>query len=149
VRSHALPLAFSGLLFATTMMSACTMAPQTSAPERCYHLNAPIETEIGYCQAIRVGKRLYISGSVGKGEMPAAIRGAYGELQATLKAQGLTFQNVVKETVYTTNLDEFIHNKDVRKEFYGDAYPAASWVQVQRLYTPAFVVEVELEALFP
>lgn len=130
-------------------MPACTMMPQKSAMERCYHLNASVETAIGYCQAIRVGNHLYISGSVGQGEMAAAIRGAYGELKTTLEANGLSFRNVVKETVYTTNLDEFIKNKDVRKEFYGEAFPTDSWVEVQRLYTPAFVVEVELEAVFP
>ena len=131
------------------MLPACTLFPQRSATEKCYHLNASIETEIGYCQAIRVGNHLYISGSVGKGEMAVAIRGAYGELKRTLEANGLSFRDVVKETVYTTNLDEFIRNKDVRREFYGETLPTGSWVQVQRLYAPELVVEVELEAVFP
>ena len=114
-----------------------------------YHLNAEVEKAVGYCQAIRVGDTLYISGSVGSGEMPQAIGQAYEELKTTLAAHGLTFQHVVKENVYAVNLDEFIKHKAVRRAYYGEDFPAATWVQVQRLYTPEFSVEVELVAVFP
>jgi 2-iminobutanoate/2-iminopropanoate deaminase len=135
-------------VFLTAVLAGCAAKSPAIAP-RCFHLNASVENDIGYCQALRVGKALFISGSVGKGDMAAAMRGAYEELKSTLDAHGLSFKNVVKETVFTTNLDEFIGNKAVRKEFYTDAYPSASWVQVQRLYSPAYVVEIELEAVFP
>ena len=45
-----------------------------------------------------------------------------------------------------TDLDAFIRNKDIRKEFYGRSFPAATWVEVRRLYLPSFVVEIELTA---
>ena len=136
------------LVFLAGSIAGCATTP-ASVHEPCFHLNAEVENDIGYCQAFRVDKTLYISGSVGKGTMTAAMRGAYRELKSTLEAHGLSFKNVVKETVFTTNLDEFIKNKDVRKEFYLSSYPSASWVQVQRLYSPEYVVEVELEAVFP
>ncbi len=117
--------------------------------KKAFHLNEKVENEIGYAQAVRIGDTLYISGSVGKGEMPAAIHGAYNELKETLSAHGLDFSNVVKENVYTTDLDGFIQNKAVRRDYYGHDFPAATWVQVQRLYLPEFVVEVELIAVFP
>lgn len=81
--------------------------------------------------------------------MRSAIRSAYARLQKTLEATGLTFANVVKESVLVTDLDAFIQHKDIRKEFYGKSFPAATWVQVQRLYLPSFVVEVELTAVYP
>lgn len=105
--------------------------------------------EIGYCQAVRVGNRLYISGTVGQGEMPAAVRSVYERLKQTLEANGLTFRNVVKESVYTTDLDAFKSSNDIRKGFYAASMPAATWVQVQRLYLPSFVLEVELIAEYP
>lgn len=117
--------------------------------KRCFHLNAAQEQDVGYCQAVRVGRTLHISGAVGQGDMPAAIRMAYGELQATLEAHGLSFRNVVSERVYSTDLDAFIRHKAVRKSYYGSDFPAATWVQVARLYVPALVVEVELIAEFP
>jgi enamine deaminase RidA (YjgF/YER057c/UK114 family) len=138
------PKSLAAVVLACLLSSCAT--PHAPVAKSCYHLDASIETEIGYCQAVRVGHTLHISGSVGKGEMPDAIRKAYGELRETLKAYGLDFRDVVKENVYTTDLDAFIRNKDVRKEFYGADFPAATWVQVQRLYTPSLVLEVEVTA---
>ena len=64
-------------------------------------------------------------------------------------ANGLSFDDVVKETVFATDLDAFIANKALRKPFYGPRLPAATWVQVQRLYDPSYVLEVELVAEAP
>jgi len=81
--------------------------------------------------------------------MDAAVRSVYDRLKQILEANGLSFASVVKETVFATDLDAFIRNKELRKEFYGKSLPAATWVQVQRLYLPSFVVEVELTAEYP
>ena len=135
------------LLCATLALAACaTPRAGTQAARSCYHRNAQVETEIGYCEAVRHGDTLHVSGSVGQGDMPAAIRMAYDSVGKTLAANGYTFADVVSEHVYATDLDAFIRNKDVRKTFYGDTLPSATWVQVQRLYRPAFVVEVEVTA---
>lgn len=130
-------------------LTACAAAPAPKSDKTCYHLNEKIETEIGYCQAVRSGDTLHISGSVGAGEMPAAMRKAYDTLRKTLAAHGLDFRNVVKENVFATDLDAFIANEALRKEYYGADFPAATWVQVQRLYLPAFTVEIELTAQYP
>jgi enamine deaminase RidA (YjgF/YER057c/UK114 family) len=131
-------------------LAACASTPSApKADKTCFHLNEKIETEIGYCQAVRSGNTLYVSGSVGAGEMPAAMHKAYDTLRKTLTAHGLDFRNVVKENVYATDLDAFIKNEALRKEYYGDDIPAATWVQVQRLYLPAFVVEIEVTAEYP
>jgi 2-iminobutanoate/2-iminopropanoate deaminase len=130
------------------LLAGCAIEP-TSVAKSCYHLNAAVETDIGYCQAVRVGNTLHISGSVGRGDMAAAMHGAYDELKKTLADNGLDFRHVIKENVYATDLDAFIHNKDIRKEYYGHEFPAATWVQVQRLYLPAFVVEIEVTAQYP
>ena len=128
---------------------ALCMASHALADQRVFHLNEQSEKDIGYAQAVRVSDTLYVSGSVGAGEMSAAIHQAYDELKKTLSAHGLDFSNVVKENVYTTNIDEFISNKSIRKEYYGKHTPAATWVEVRRLYSPDHVVEVELVAAFP
>ena len=131
------------------LLSACASTRPAPTDHACYHVNAAVETEIGYCEAVRHGNTLHISGSVGAGDMPAAMHKAYDTLKKTLAAHGLEFKHVVKENVYATDLDAFIRNKDIRKEYYGSDFPAATWVQVQRLYLPAFVVEIEVSAEFP
>jgi 2-iminobutanoate/2-iminopropanoate deaminase len=135
------------LIFFFALSTAATFA--SDIPKRPFHLNEKVEKEIGYAQAVRIGDTLYISGSVGAGEMPAAMRESYDELKQTLAAHGLDFKNVVKENLYTTDLDAVKANAAVRKQYYGTECPAATWVQVQRLYSPKFVIEVELVAVFP
>lgn len=125
----------------------CSVAAQTLPKEK---LNlGPWEHDIGYAQAIRVGDTLYVSGSVGTGPMPEAVAAAFGTVQTTLAKFGLDFHHVVKETAYTTDIEALKAAKDVRKRYYGDDFPAATWVQVARLFDPAHVVEVEVVAVFP
>src|ERR1700674_2497723 len=132
---------------AALLLSGCASVVM-QAPKSCLHQNESSETDIGYCQAIRSGNTLYISGTAGKGDMPSAVRSVYGRLKETLEAHGLTFADVVKENVFATDLDSFIDNKELRKECYGKSFPAATWVQVERLYVPSLVVEIELTAVF-
>jgi 2-iminobutanoate/2-iminopropanoate deaminase len=136
------------LIATLLLLTACAPSRQELRKD-CFHLSADIEKQIGYCQAIRTGDSLHISGSVGAGDMPVAIHQAYDEIRKTLAAHGLNFHNVTKENVYSTDLDAFIRNKEIRKEYYGTDFPAATWVQVQRLYLPAFVVEIEVTADVP
>jgi len=139
-RTYALALLVLGF------SSGCaSLEPQARV---CYHRDAADETDIGYCEAVRVGNTLHVSGTAGKGEMASAMSSVYGRLKQTLEANGLTFADVVKENVYATDLDGFIQHKDIRKEFYGKTLPAATWVQVQRLYVPSLVVEIELTAMY-
>lgn len=132
------------------LICSCATAPHPKhAARSCFHRDAASEAEVGYCHALRVGNNLYISGTVGTGPMADAVRSTYSRLRDILAANGLTYADVVKETVYAVDLDAFIQSKDIRKQFYGGAFPAATWVQVPRLYDPSFVVEVELQARYP
>ena len=121
-------------------------APQSR--HTCSHSMEQLEKDIGFCQAVRSGNTLHVSGVAAGGSMDTAVRAVYGQLGEVLEAQGLSFANVVRETVFATDLDAFIENRTIRREFYGESLPAASWVQVQRLYLPSHVLEVELTAVF-
>ena len=109
----------------------------------------PWEDEIGYAQAVRVGNTLYVSGSTGTGSMPEAIKGAFDLIKHTLAAYHLELRHVVKETIYTTDIEALKAAKDVRKAYYGSDFPAATWIQISRLYEPTQVIEVEVVAVFP
>lgn len=138
-------VAGAALLAALVLAAGCTAPPQKAA-RSCYHGNEKVELDIGYCEALKDGRTLHVSGVTGRGEMASAMRSVYERIGRVLAANGFDFADVVKENVYATDLDAFIQNKDVRKEFYKADLPAATWVQVQRLYLPAFVVEVEVTA---
>ena len=114
-----------------------------------FHINKNGEDQIGYAQAVKVGHTIYISGSVGGGDIAKAVKDVYDELKKTLDSYGASFANVVKENVFTTDLDAFKTQGDVRRKYYNGDFPAATWVQVDRLYSPELTVEVELIAELP
>jgi len=146
-------LALLAMAASLALLAAGCAAPGAGAPSRasaapagCRHTDEAIEREIGYCEVVRVGHTVYVSGMVARGLMSEAVPRVYESLRKVLAANGLSLAEVVKENVYATDLDAFIANKELRKPFYGEHLPAATWVQVQRLYDASFVVEVEVVA---
>lgn len=131
--------------------TAYTASAQTDtiAKKKWHWGVATSDTTAGYAQAVLVDNILYVSGVPGMGTMDQQLRGAYRGIERTLKAYGLTFQHVVKETLYTTDIEAVKANNAVRKAFYNGDYPAASWVQISRLYMPEAKVEVEVIAHLP
>ena len=143
-----------GLILATLgcfpTIRAVTIPSAREIVKDKFHLDQAGEDQVGYAQSVRVGSTIYISGSVGDGsDMRTQLRQAYQSIDKSLTNYGATFQNVVKENIFTTDLDEMIKQKNVRGEFYQGDWPAASWVGVQSLYVPALLVQVEVIAELP
>ncbi len=115
-----------------------------------YHAG-PWEQEIGYSQAVRAGHTIYISGTIGandKGfpkDLESQMKLAYAALGKTMSQYGADFSNVVMERIYTTDMDALIKTQPVRKSIYGAWLPAATWVEVRRLYVPEAEIEIEVE----
>ena len=132
--------------------------PQPERVRQIFNLNN-YERDFGYSQAILVDKTLYISGSVpadkdgmlvAPGDMAGQMRAVYTNIERTLAATGLNFDHVVKETIYTTDMDALLKSADIRLGFYTkDHLPATAWVQVQRLIDPGFMVQVDVIAELP
>ncbi len=139
------------VLALVSLMSQAALAQTAPAvkPRGCVYGHEASERDIGYCQAVRSGNMLYISGIVAAGPMDKAVPQVYEELRQVLKRQGLDFSNVVKENLYATDLPAMLTQMEARKRFYAGATPAATWVQVQKLFAPELVLEVELIAEFP
>ena len=92
---------------------------------------------------------LYISGAVTREVTPDGIRSVYPALEKSLKSFGATFRHVVKENLYTTDMDAMKKYNDARKAFYKGDFPAATWVQITRLFMADAKLEVELVAHLP
>jgi len=107
------------------------------------------DTVAGYTQVLKVDNILYISGAVATEITPEGITSLYNDLKASLASFGATFENVVKENLYTTDIEQMKKLNYVRKKFYKNDFPAATWIQVQRLYMSNAKLEVELIAHLP
>jgi 2-iminobutanoate/2-iminopropanoate deaminase len=105
-----------------------------------------------YSQGIRVGNFLYTSGQIpinpSTGEMPADIeaqtRQSLENVKAILEAEGFIMGNVIKTTVFLSDMNNFAKMNEVYKSYFGENYPARSAVQAARLPKDALV---EIEAI--
>lgn len=104
------------------------------------------EKDIGYSGITQVGKTLYISGVACDGaNMEAAVTSCYKNLTDILDKFHVGTDHIVKENIYTIDIDALIKAIPNRKTFFtNEKYPAATWVQVNRLYNPAHLLEIEL-----
>jgi enamine deaminase RidA (YjgF/YER057c/UK114 family) len=107
------------------------------------------DTSAGYVQVVKVDNVLYISGAVAREVTPEGITKVYRDLERSLKSFGATFQNVVKENLYTTDMEAMKKYNDARKVFYKGDFPAATWMGVVRLFMAEAKLEVELIAHLP
>jgi 2-iminobutanoate/2-iminopropanoate deaminase len=126
-------------------------AQDNSIKKEKWHWDNPSrqDTSAGYVQVLKVDNMLYISGAVTSEVTPKGIQQVYQALEKSLKSFGATFQNVVKENLYTTDIEAMKKYNSVRKEFYKGDFPAATWVQISRLYMSEAKLEVELTAHLP
>jgi enamine deaminase RidA (YjgF/YER057c/UK114 family) len=132
-------------LLALLSVSGALQAAEVATPELVRHTIDGWESEIGYSGVVQDGDLLHLSGVACEGtDMDAAVADCYRRLTAILQRFGADSSQVVRETVYTTDLDALIRAIPGRRTFFPDArYPAATWVEVRRLYQPEHLLEVE------
>ncbi len=111
-----------------------------------------------YTDAVRFGNLLFISGMmavdaqnklIGEGDVVVQARAVFSNLQRALEAEGSSFSDVLKVTVYLQNIEDRAKINPVRQEFFGDARPASALVEVAKLAIPGLLVEVEAIAGLP
>jgi reactive intermediate/imine deaminase len=111
-----------------------------------------------YTDAVRAGNLLFVSGFVpvdgegrliGGDDVVAQTRQVFANLGAVLAAAGATFADVVKVTVYLTDIADRARINPVRQEFFGDVRPASTLVEVSALAVPGAKLEIEAVALIP
>jgi enamine deaminase RidA (YjgF/YER057c/UK114 family) len=122
---------------------------QNKIEKQKWHWGRDQDTTSGYAQVLKVDNVLYISGTVAREVTPEGIRRVYDGLKRSLEQFGASFQNVVKENLYTTDIEAMKQHNYVRKEYYKGDFPAATWVQITRLFMADAKLEVELIAHLP
>lgn len=133
------------------LISAHGYSQNNTIKKEKWHWDSPSkqDTSAGYVQVLKVDNILYISGAVTTEVTPKGILQVYQALEKSLMSFGATFQNVVKENLYTTDIEAMKKYNSTRKSFYNGDFPAATWIQVSRLYMSEAKLEVELIAHLP
>jgi reactive intermediate/imine deaminase len=111
-----------------------------------------------YTDAVSAGGLLFVSGLVsvdadgvlvGAGDVVAQARRVFEIMGAILADAGCSFTDVVRVTVYLTDVDDRTRINPVRQEIFGDARPASTLIEVRRLAVPGAMVEIECVAALP
>jgi enamine deaminase RidA (YjgF/YER057c/UK114 family) len=136
------------IVFFALFVLIASMANAQSKPidKKKFHFGADQDTAGGYTQAILVDNVIYVSGTVALEVTPQSIKQVYKVIEKSLEPFGATLQNVVKETILTTDIEAMKKYNNIRKEAYKGDYPASSWMQVSRLFMHEARLEIEVIA---
>ncbi|MCR4268968.1 RidA family protein [Nitratireductor sp. ZSWI3] len=108
-------------------------------------------------QAIRSGPFIFVSGQAGydneggivEGGFLAQGRQAFANLARALEAAGASLSDIVKVTIFVTDMGNFKDVVELRRAFFSAPYPADSIVEVRGLYTSEAMIEIEAIAVSP
>jgi len=64
-------------------------------------------------------------------------------IRTILRAEGADLANLVKVTVFTTDIRHFDAIAEVRRRYFTDNLPASTMVEVSKLAQPDFLIEIE------
>jgi 2-iminobutanoate/2-iminopropanoate deaminase len=109
-----------------------------------------------YTDAVRAGDLLFLSGCiavdrdgrlVGGDDVVAQTRQVFANLEATLVASGASIHDVVKVTIFLTDVRDRAAVNEIRRERFGDTRPASTLVEVTSLVLEGARIEIEAVAL--
>jgi 2-iminobutanoate/2-iminopropanoate deaminase len=123
-----------------------------------YRVEALAQPISHYTDAVRAGDLLFVSGIVGVDangdlvggdDVVAQARQVFENIGAILAAASCAFGDVVKVTIYLTDVDDRPKINPVRQAVFGETRPASTLVEVPRLAVDGAKIEVECVAVIP
>jgi len=123
-----------------------------------YRVEGQTEPISHFTDAVRAGELLYVSGIVavdgdgnlvGGADVVAQTRQVFKNMRAVLAAAECGFEDVVKVTIFLTDVDDRPLINPVRQEVFGATRPASTLVEVPRLAVQGAKVEIECVAVVP
>jgi enamine deaminase RidA (YjgF/YER057c/UK114 family) len=120
-----------------------------------YSSGAKWESIVGYSRAVRVGTRIYVTGTtatgengeiVGAGDAYAQTVQAIKNIERALRALDADLENVVRTRMFVTDISRWEEYGRAHGEFFREIMPAATMVEVSKLIDPEMLIEIEADA---
>ena len=73
------------------------------------------------------------------------MKNCYADLKKILDHYNASFEDVIVENIFTTDMKSFLEVASYRNEIYTKNFPTGSWLGVKELAFPEFMIEIELE----
>lgn len=119
---------------------------------------APWEQEVGYCRALRVGGHIIVSGTVAldangevfaPGDAYAQTKRCLEIIEKSLVALESQRAHVVRTRLFVRDISLWRDIGRAHREFFAEAPPATSMLEIARFIDPKVLIEVEAEAIVP
>ena len=121
--------------------------PSVSAPLKGYYSNA-VKAQAGpllfIAGQVAIDKQVKI---VGKGDLKAQAVQVLENIKAILEANNATMDDIVKVTLYVTDMRAYHELTDIRRKYFPKDGPASVIVEVSKLALPELMVEIEAVAV--
>ena len=120
-----------------------------------YSSGAKWESIVGYSRAVKVGTRIYVTGTtatdensqvVGIGDAYAQTVQTIKNIEKALKALGAGLENVVRTRMFVTDISRWEEYGRAHGEFFALVMPATTMVEVSKLIDPEMLIEIEADA---
>jgi 2-iminobutanoate/2-iminopropanoate deaminase len=108
------------------------------------------ENDVGYTQVVKVNNMLHISGvTSAEATFDRQIDAIYTSIKKILSDYNVDTNAIVKEVIFTTDIEALKAHISIRKAHFNNGYPASSWIEVKRLWNPSNLLEVEVVVVLP
>lgn len=102
-------------------------------------------------QGIKFGNLIFISGQAGADDSGKIVEGgfraqgeqAFANLRRALEAGGSSLQDVIKVTIFVTDMANFAQVVELRRKYFSEPYPADTIAEIKALYDPKAMIEIE------
>jgi enamine deaminase RidA (YjgF/YER057c/UK114 family) len=120
-----------------------------------YSSGVKFESIVGYSRAVKVGDRIYVTGTTATGEDGeiVGVDDGYAQsvqtirnIERALVAVGASLENVVRTRMFVTDISRWEEYGRAHREFFGEIMPATTMVEVAKLIDPRMLIEIEADA---
>ena len=113
------------------------------------------EPIVGYSRAVKVGNRIYVTGTTATNEAGEIVgednayeqgRQCIRNIEKALQRLGATLEHVVRTRMFVTDISRWEEYGRAHGEFFRDVMPATTMVEVSALIDPRMLIEIEADA---
>src|SRR6266487_565962 len=113
------------------------------------------ESMVGYSRAVKVGNRIYVTGTTATGEDGeiVGIDDAYEQakqclrnIESALNRLDAGLEHVVRTRMYVTDISRWEEYGRAHGELFREVMPATTMIEVSRLIDPQMLIEIEADA---
>jgi len=118
--------------------------------------DAPWETKVGYCRAIRIGNIIAVTGTTSMNENGTvhAPNDAYAQakrcleiIERAIKPLGAERRHIIRTRMFVTDIKRWQEYGQAHGEFFEGCPPATTMVEVKALIDPQMLIEIEADAV--